>query len=92
MPEAGRRGCGRVGGDDGGERGYSCFVAIVAQLAEGGKNSHRKISESQGVVTPIGAVLTAETGDTTRSSGYEGFFPHGHGFLRRLMILWRAGL
>ena len=28
----------------------------------------------QGVVTPIGAVLTAETGDTTRSPGHGSFF------------------
>ena len=32
----------------------------------------------QGVVTPIGAVLTAEIGDTTRSPGHRGFFPFGH--------------
>ena len=48
------------------------------------------------MVTPIGAVLTAETGDTTRSPGHEGFFPFSHRvttvFLRRLVILWRAGL
>ena len=33
----------------------------------------------QGVVTPIGAVLTAETGDTKRSPGHGDFFPFGHG-------------
>ena len=33
----------------------------------------------QGVVTPIRAVLTAETGDMTRSPGHGGFFPFGHG-------------
>ena len=33
----------------------------------------------QGVVTPIGAVLTAETGDTTRSPGHQKLFPLGHG-------------
>ena len=36
------------------------------------------VNASQGVVTPIGAVLTAETGDTTRSPGHGGF-PFGHG-------------
>ena len=49
----------------------------------------------QGVVTPIGAVLTAETGDTTRSPAHGGFSFRslGHyGFSSHLMILWRAGL
>ena len=36
----------------------------------------------QGVVTPIGAVLTAETGDTTRSPGHGGFFLSVTGSLR----------
>ena len=31
------------------------------------------------MVTLIGAVLTAETGDTMRSPGHGGFFPLGHG-------------
>ena len=33
----------------------------------------------QGVITPIGAVLTAETGDTTKSPGHGGVFPFSHG-------------
>ena len=34
------------------------------------------------MVTPIGAVLTAETGDTTRSPGHESFFLSVTGSLR----------
>ena len=37
---------------------------------------------NQGVVTPIGAVLTAETGDTMRSPGHGGFFLSVTGSLR----------
>ena len=36
----------------------------------------------QGVVTPIGTVLTAETGDTTRSPGHRDFFLSVTGSLR----------
>ena len=36
----------------------------------------------QGVVTPTGAVLTAETRDTTRSPGHGGFFLSVTGSLR----------
>ena len=50
---------------DGGEGG------VVTRGACGGGE--------QGVITPIGAVLTAETGDTTRSPGHGDFFPFGHG-------------
>ena len=39
-------------------------------------------TDFQGVVTPIGAVLMDETGDTTRSPGHGGFFLSVTGSLR----------
>ena len=45
-------------------------------------NKSNTESVPQVVVTPIGAVLTAKTGDTTRSPGHRGFFLSVTGSLR----------
>ena len=36
--------------------------------------SYKKFDNTQGVVTPIGAILKAATGDMTKSPGHGGFF------------------
>ena len=37
------------------------------------KLSYKKFDNAQGVVTPIGAILKAVIGDTTKSPGHGGF-------------------
>ena len=60
----------------------SLGVSLAAYLPLSALKSQEIISPcvcEQGVVTSIGAVLTAETGDMTRSPGHQRFFPFGHG-------------
>ena len=49
--------------------------------------------QNQGVVTPIGAILKAATGDTTKSPGHGGFFSsvtESRRFLRWLKTVTRS--
>ena len=60
----------------------SLGVSLAAYLPLSALKSQESVSPcvyEQGVVTSIGAVLTAETGDTTRLLGHRRFFPFGQG-------------
>ena len=51
---------------------YLCELWLGLTREE--REEEERQEEEQGVVTPIGAILKAATGDTTKSPGHGGFF------------------